>query len=86
MEMSHDEVRRKAEEIVDRLKSDPAFRRRVEADPSGALQAAGLPEQLLTDFVAGFGKGADVEAHELQARCEWTCTRQTSECTKSYLV
>jgi hypothetical protein len=83
--MSKDEIRAKTNEIVDRLKSDAEFRRQVEKDPAGMLQAAGLSEELMSDFVGGFGSAADVEAH-LPPGCTVTCVKQTSECLVSYLV
>ena len=73
----------KIQEIIERLKSDPGFRREVANNPQGVLQNAGLQPDEVTDIAGGFGRRPEGGA---QRYCQWTCIKETSECTKSYLV
>jgi hypothetical protein len=75
-----DDRRVKTEAIVERLRNEPGFRESVQRDPAGVLRAAGLPDDLIVDFSNGM---SDVQMHQY---CQWTCVKNTSECTKSYLV
>jgi hypothetical protein len=73
--MTVEEMRRKTDSILKRLKDDPSFCKKVEADPHGELKDAGLSDEVLADIVGG------------QA-CAVTCIGipHTSGCTKSAIV
>lgn len=69
-----DAARAKARDLADRLKSDPAFRRQVESDPSAALTGAGLPENAVGDFLNDTGIQADVSGfRNCRDSCIITC-------------
>lgn len=53
-------MRAKAQEIIQRLQTEPAFRQEVERDPASVLIAAGLPEYGLVDFLRETGIQAEV--------------------------
>ncbi len=82
------QARARIQEIVERLQSDPAFRREVADNPRQALQETGLPSDVLADIAGGFGHEPDVVGY-LRPQCSIctiTCIKETAECTKSYLV
>ena len=65
-----EEVRAKGRELAQRLKDDWAYRQRVEADPSGVLCEAGLPEEAHSDFMRETGVEAEVAGYQ---GCSITC-------------
>ena len=89
-----EDVRRKAQEIVDRAKSDPAFVQHVKATPELALVEAGLAEGALHDFMAeqgyqpevlGYAYGACVDLTCIISACPASCTFWTrTDCLLTY--
>ena len=77
-----DDVRARTDQIIERLRNDAEFRQSVQISPEATLRAAGLPEELLSDFAQGMGT-EEVQGYQF---CGFTCVKNTSECTKSYLV
>jgi hypothetical protein len=65
-----DEVRAKAREIVDRMKSDASFAAQVDQDPQGTLVAAGLPAQAVEDFSVEAANSGEVQGYR---GCAVTC-------------
>jgi hypothetical protein len=68
------DVRRTAQEIVQRAKSDPDFIQQVKAAPEQTLVAAGLPAGVLPDFLTEQGYQAEVSGY---ARCTESCVDLT---------
>jgi hypothetical protein len=54
-----DIARQKAREIMQRMRTDPAFVRQLQDDPQGTLAAAGMPADVLNEAVDGLGLGPD---------------------------
>jgi len=90
--MSHEsngeleKARKIADEIVQRLKRDPEFRQRVHENPEASLRSAGLPDVLVDDLASGVRGSAGPSSPQPRGVCTYTCIKNTSECTKSYLV
>lgn len=67
------EVREKAQEILNRLESDPSFKQQVESDPEGTLTSAGLPKDAVEDFVRE-AQLAEVGGYrDCSSTCLFTC-------------
>jgi len=51
--------------LAERAKTDEEFRARIEADPLGTLTAAGLPSEIVGDFLrdSGLGPEGDVQGY-----------------------
>jgi hypothetical protein len=75
--------RMRIREIVERLRTDPDFHNEVRNNPHRVLADAGLEPDDIADLARGFGRKPDPDT---QMYCKWTCIKETSECTKSYLV
>ncbi|MDQ2731660.1 MAG: hypothetical protein M3Y56_08380 [Armatimonadota bacterium] len=58
-----DDVRAKTTKVVERAKSDPAFKQALQKDPLGTMKAEGIPEKAVGEFVHSTRKG-DVEGYE----------------------
>jgi hypothetical protein len=65
-----DDARAKGRELVQRIKSDPTFRQRLQGDPAGVMREAGLPEDAHLDIARETGIDAEVAGY---ARCWVTC-------------
>ncbi len=77
-----DDVRRKAEEIAERVRSDPAFVAQLVQDPRGTLEGAGLPGNAVNSVI-----GAEaIESGEAQARCWFSIGCVTTRCCFSVSV
>jgi hypothetical protein len=61
-------------ELIDRLRTDSDYRSRIEADPLGELERIGIPRHVRDDIERG------ISTHR---PCSITCTKGTSECTRS---
>ena len=46
-----EQVRAVGKQLIERIKSDPAFKQQVEKDPVKTLTAAGLPEKAVADVL-----------------------------------
>jgi hypothetical protein len=68
------EVRRKADEIAARTKSDPEFARRVVDSPRETLEAEGIPSEVVTDVLA-----PDLPGGVEELGCSVTCV-STENC------
>jgi hypothetical protein len=55
-----EETRKKIAGIVERLQTDAAFKDQITADPSSALDSAGLPADAVRDIVNLAGDDGDV--------------------------
>jgi hypothetical protein len=65
------QVRETAKGIIQRAIQDPAFADQLRSDPAATLQSAGLPEEVVGDFITNdLGMEAEVAGY---ARCGWTC-------------
>ncbi|HEY8285615.1 MAG TPA: hypothetical protein VIJ28_14625 [Chloroflexota bacterium] len=62
------ELRAKAETVINRAKSDPAFREQLKADPTATFEAAGIP----SDAAQELAQESDGEVRGY-ARCLATC-------------
>jgi hypothetical protein len=69
-----DDVRRKAQAIIDRAKADPTFVQQVKATPEVALVEAGLAERAVHDFMAEQGYQPEVVGY---AYCSTSCVDLT---------
>jgi hypothetical protein len=68
---THDEAARaKAQELANRLKTDPGFRQQIEQDPVATVTGAGLSEIAAQDFLREVDMTPDVAGY---ARCMQTC-------------
>lgn len=65
-----EELRQRAREIVERLKTDESFRRSVEKDPAATLTAAGIPEKGVDEFTHELNEMAEVAGY---VGCPHTC-------------
>ncbi|MGH2410942.1 MAG: hypothetical protein ACRDGS_11325 [Chloroflexota bacterium] len=67
------DLRAKAEKVIDRAKADPAFREQLKADPTAAFEAAGLPSDAAQE-VGREASGAEVQGYErcIIASCWFT--------------
>lgn len=65
------ELRAKAQELVQRLQNDPTFRQQLEDNPIDVLLEAGLPERSILDFLRETNIPADVVGYDSTA--ESTC-------------
>ena len=74
-DVQHDEeARARSRQVAQRLKDDPSYRQQIEADPYGALSAAGVPETAHIDFMRETGVEADVTGYRgCTDTCEDTC-------------
>jgi hypothetical protein len=45
------QIRAKAQKILERVNSDDAFRQKAQADPLGVLAEYGLPQRAIPDFM-----------------------------------
>jgi len=69
-----EDIRAKAREIVNRMKSDSGFAAQVDQDPKGTLVAAGLPAQAVEDFTIEAAKSGEVQGYRGCAiTCDTTC-------------
>jgi hypothetical protein len=62
-----EQIRIKARALVERTKSDAAFRAQVEADPMGTLTAAGLPADAIGSVLQSAGIEAEVAGYSASA-------------------
>lgn len=67
------EVREKAQQILRRIESDPAFRQQVEEAPEEALTGAGLPADAVEDFLRESGSGEVAGYRGCTSTCGFTC-------------
>lgn len=69
------ELRGKAQELVQRLQNDPAFRQQLEDNPIDVLLEAGLPERAIPDFLRETNIPADVVGYDYSdgVICLGTC-------------
>lgn len=68
------DLRHVAQQIVERLQTEPAFRHQVQNNPVDTLLAAGLPERALPDFLREMNLPADVVGYDFDAEtCTITC-------------
>ena len=58
-----EDARATAERITERLLNDEAFRDAVSADPKRALEEAGVPANVIGDFLEGLLQSAEVSGH-----------------------
>ncbi len=58
--------------LAERAKSDEAFRSQVEADPLGTLTAAGLPSEIVGDFLRDSGLSAEGDVQGYWSICAGT--------------
>lgn len=74
MSESIEQVREKAEVIIGRLKDDSAFKAQVEQDPESTLVAAGLPANVVSDFLADIRKeSGEVSGYGVGYDCNISC-------------
>jgi hypothetical protein len=67
-DLSLEEVRGRADVVLDRARSDADFRQRLRSDPRRTLSDAGIPEGALADL--------GMELHVIPFdRCNYTCDR-----------
>lgn len=73
MSNEHDlhQIRAKAQEILERAKSDEEFRRQLQDDPTAVLPRYGLPERAVPDFIREAGKR--VLCEEASTCFDYTC-------------
>ncbi|HVC79197.1 MAG TPA: hypothetical protein VNL35_01685 [Chloroflexota bacterium] len=62
------ELRAKAETVINRAKSDPAFREQLKADPTATFEAAGIPSDAAQELAQE--SGGEVRGY---AMCLATC-------------
>jgi hypothetical protein len=70
MSESIEQIREKAAVIVDRIKTDSAFKAQVEQDPENALISAGLSANAVSDFLTNIR----TETGEVSGYLDPTCT------------
>jgi hypothetical protein len=58
--------------LAERAKSDEEFRAQIEADPLGTLTAAGLPSEVVGDFLRDSGLSADGDVQGYWSICVGT--------------
>ncbi len=63
--------------LAERAKSDEEFRSQIETDPLGTLTAAGLPSEVVGDFLRDSGLSADGDVQGYWSICAGTIA-QTS--------
>jgi hypothetical protein len=63
------QIRETAQRLVDRTKSDAAFREQARQDPAGVALAGGLPEGALPDFLREQAPNAEVTGHMAPRDC-----------------
>ena len=63
--------------LAERAKSDEEFRSQIETDPLGTLTAAGLPGEIIGDFLRDSGLSADGDVQGYWSICAGTAV-QTS--------
>lgn len=67
-------VRQNAQELMNRLNTDPTFKQQVEQDPKGVLTAAGLPTPGVEEFIREAGIGSEVQGYlDCSHSCWLTC-------------
>lgn len=66
------EARTTAKQLAHRLIDDESFAQQVKSDPTGALTAAGLPEEAVSDFMRQFRVESD-EVSGYADGCVLTC-------------
>jgi hypothetical protein len=71
MSESIEHIRKKAIAITARINSDAAFKAQVKNDPEGSLLAAGLPGDVVPDFLVE-GRFSDTSGYMID-RCTITC-------------
>jgi hypothetical protein len=76
------DVRRKAQEIVERAKADPALEDQLKNDPDGTLLGLGFPEREIPDFLQEQGLQPEVAGYI--ACADFTCF--SSNCPASCFV
>ena len=62
-EFTPEQARATAERIMERLLNDEAFRDSVSADPKRALEEAGVPANVIGDFLEGLVGSAEVSGY-----------------------
>ncbi|HEY8285617.1 MAG TPA: hypothetical protein VIJ28_14635 [Chloroflexota bacterium] len=65
-------LRAKAETVIDRAKSDPAFREQLKADPTAAFEAAGIPSDAAQELAQESGGEVRGYAMCIVATCWFT--------------
>jgi hypothetical protein len=58
--------------LAERAKSDQAFRAEIESDPLGTLTAAGLPSEIVGDFLRDSGLSAEGDVQGYWSICMGT--------------
>ena len=57
------QLRTQAQQIAERIKQDPSYLDRIKSDPVATLSAAGIPQQVIDNLVAGKTEEADVSGY-----------------------
>jgi len=65
-------LRAKAETVINRAKSDPAFREQLKADPTAAFEAAGIPSDAARELAQESGGEVRGYAMCIVATCWFT--------------
>jgi hypothetical protein len=63
--MTIEEVRIKAQEVSTRVKSDPTYRDRIQADPVAVLQEAGIPDASIPHLIRENMGGGEVQGYNM---------------------
>lgn len=64
-----------AVDLSERAKSDEEFRAQIETDPLGTLTAAGLPSEIVGDFLRDSGLSADGDVQGYWSICVGTAVQ-----------
>ena len=75
MNMDIEDLRGRVQAISERAREDPEYQMHVIEDPAYALEAAGLPEDVIHQVVLEWTQGGG----DVEARCSWTCLGTTCE-------
>ncbi|MDQ2731662.1 MAG: hypothetical protein M3Y56_08390 [Armatimonadota bacterium] len=78
-----DQVRAKTTKVVERAKTDAAFKQALQKDPISTLKAEGIPEKAATEFVHSTRKG-DVEGYEWVTVYAYECIYYTNAYEYAY--
>ncbi|MFW6074701.1 MAG: hypothetical protein ACOC9Y_03845 [Chloroflexota bacterium] len=69
-----DEARTVGRKLAHQMIDDPDFRRQLKEDSAATLVAAGLPEEVVPDFLREFPVSPEVSGYALEADCSGGCS------------
>ena len=76
-ELSSDQLRAKAQDVIGAFKADPGLVKQFDDDPIAAVTSLGFPEHAAEDLVREVGPSlhADVQAYICNRTCVRTCSK-----------